>query len=314
MTGLKDYGRKLTEDTRKDLLHYFKDKDYMVITVPEKEPFRLYTVKTTNTVKVIERIHQPPIMAKAVMAKLVTGTLLLTSLIKHASNQKILVKVETKGPIRLVAVEADGYGRTRAFIDVGEDIEIHTKNANGRKKFDLSKILLPGDLIVVKDIGIGEPYTTILPLVSGEISEDIAYYLYKSEQIPSAVATGVLIGESGEILHAGGFLLQPLGNVSNDILVEFENRVKNLPPVTELMQEGNRPEDIAIKILDGLNPYIVGLKEISFYCPCNIEIIKDFLKNLPEEEKRDLSKNNYIEVTCNYCKSIYRIREDELCN
>ncbi len=289
-----------------------QSSDYLVIGLPEKEPIRLYVVKATDTAKIVDEIHKPPVMAKPIFARLLAGTLLLTSLIKHNSNQKILVKIETEGPIRVIAVEADGYGRARALIDTDQDIDIYTKEVDGRKKFDLSKLLLPGHLIVTKDLGIGEPYTTVMPLVSGEIGEDLAYYLYKSEQIPSALATGVLVDEDGTILHVGGFLLQPVGTVSDDTLREFEERLKALPPISSLMREGKKPEDIAEMILEGHKAKIMKLKDISFYCPCNYDLIKEFLRSVPKEELEYLEVNGKIEVTCNYCKSKYLISKDEL--
>ncbi|MGC9033053.1 MAG: Hsp33 family molecular chaperone HslO [Thermosulfidibacteraceae bacterium] len=284
----------------------------MVLGLPEKELIRLYVVKATDTTRIIDELHKPPIMVKPIIGRLIVGTLLLTSLIKHNTNQKILVKLETDGPIKVAAVEADGYGRVRALVDADEDIEIHTKDIGGIKKFDLAKLLIPGHLIVTKDIGIGEPYTTILPLVSGEIGEDLAYYLYKSEQIRSAIGVGVLVNEDGTISNSGGFLLQPVGNVKEKIIEEFEERLKNLPPISSLMKEGKTPEDIANIILEGYNPRIIRLKDIKFFCPCNHEIIKEFLRSVPEKELKALESDEKIKVTCNYCKSKYILSLSDL--
>ncbi len=211
--SIKDYGKKITEEVKRDLKDYFKDKDYMVIAVPEKEPVRMYALKATNTVKKAQEIHLFPHIIAAAVGRAICGTLLLTSLIKHATDQKILLKIDSDGPLYHISVEADGYGNVRCFA-LYKDTEVEIKDINGTKKLDIGKIIGKGTLTVVKDLGIGEPYTGVVPLISGEIGEDIAYYLLQSEQIPSAVGVGVLIDERGIIEHAGGFMIQSFGGTT----------------------------------------------------------------------------------------------------
>ncbi len=310
--GIKEYGRELTAEVKADLRDYFKDRDYMVIAVPEKEPIRVYTLKATNTVRKAQELHGFPHIVAATVGRAICGALLLTSLIKHATNQKLLLKIDSDGPINHISVEADGYGRVRCFATY-RDVELETKEVKGVKKLNIGKVVGNGTLTVVKDLGFGEPYTGVVPLVSGEIGEDIAYYLWQSEQIPSAVAVGVLIDETGRVQHAGGFLVQTFGGTSPKALEVLEKRVKELPPISSLLKEGKRPEDIAVWILKNMNPHLVGLKEVEYYCPCSQEVVEKLIKQMPEESlKEQFSKEGFIEIQCKFCNSVYRFTKEEV--
>ncbi|NPA32706.1 MAG: Hsp33 family molecular chaperone HslO, partial [Aquificae bacterium] len=206
--------KELSSQVKKDLKDYFQERDYMVIAVPKKEPVRVYTLKATNTVETARRVHNLSPAATVAMGRAIAGALLLTSLLKHGTNQKLLLKIEGDGPIGLIVVEADAKGRVRGFVQ-NPNVEPLIKEVDGKKKFDVSAIVgKNGTLTVVKDLGTGKPYTSVVPLVSGEIGQDIAYYLYQSEQIPSAVALGVKVNEDGSVKHAGGYLVQTLGGTS----------------------------------------------------------------------------------------------------
>jgi len=302
--------KELSDQVKKDLQNYFQERDYMVIAVPKKEPVRVYAVKATNTVESARRIHDLSPGATVAMGRAIVGALLLTSLLKHGTDQKILLKIEGDGPIGLIVVEADAKGRVRGFVQ-NPKVPLYTKEENGKKKVDVARIVgTKGTLTVIKDLGTGKPYTGVVPLISGEIGKDIAYYLYQSEQIPSAVALGVKVDEEGKVLHAGGYLVQTLGGSSEKVKELLEKRVVQLPPPTELMEKGMRPEDIATEILKDMEPQLVGLKEVEYYCPCDEEVAKASLLLLTEEELKDLFKEEELaQVTCNFCGKVYRFDE-----
>ncbi|RUM31268.1 MAG: Hsp33 family molecular chaperone HslO [Aquifex sp.] len=298
--------KELNEQVKKDLKDYFQERDYMVIAVPKKEPVRVYVVKATNTVETARRIHNLSPSATVAMGRAIVGALLLTSLLKHGTNQKLLLKIEGDGPIGTIVVEVDAKGRVRGFVG-NPNVDIYTKEVEGKKKFDVSKVVGKGTLTVIKDLGMGKPYTSVVPLISGEIGQDIAYYLYQSEQTPSAVAVGVKVKEDGSVKHAGGYLVQTLGGTSEKVKELLEKRILSLPPVTEMMEKSMRPEDIAVDILKDMEPQLIGLKEVEYYCPCDEEVAKASLFLMSSEELEDLFKENELaEVSCNFCGRIYR--------
>ncbi len=308
--SIRDFGKPMDPQVMQDLKDYFEDRDYMVIAVAEKEPVRVYTLKATETVRKAQLIHGLSPIVAVIAGRVICGALLLSSMIKHASPQKLVLKLETEGPIRQVAAEVDGFGNARCMVNT-EPVEQKTKVVDGRRKFDVSGVVGKGRLVVIKDLGMKEPYISVVPLISGEIAQDVAYYLWKSEQIPSAVALGVLIDTDGMVKHAGGYLVQPLGGASPEVVEKIEKRVKEMPPVTRLMEEGKRPEDIALSILEGMNPHLIGLKEVRYHCPCNKEIAAQIARAIPEDElSRMLAERGYVEITCNYCGKIYRFTEE----
>ncbi|NPB06484.1 MAG: Hsp33 family molecular chaperone HslO [Aquificae bacterium] len=302
--------KKLDEQVKKDLKDYFQERDYMVIAVPKKEPVRVYALKATNTVETARRVHDLSPGAAVAMGRAIAGALLLTSLLKHGTNQKLLLKIEGDGPIGTIVVEADAKGRVRGFVQ-NPDVPLYTREENGKVKVDVARIVgKNGTLTVVKDLGTGKPYTGVVPLISGEIGKDIAYYLYQSEQIPSAVAVGVKLNEDGSVRHAGGYLVQTLGGSSDKVKELLEKRVLELPSPTEMFEQGLRPEDVATEILKDMEPQLVGLKEVEYYCPCDEEVAKASLLMLSEDELKELFKEQELAtVSCRFCGKVYKFDE-----
>ncbi len=313
--GFYDWRKKIDDQVKKDLKDYFQERDYVVMAVPKEEPLRVWVVRATNTARTAQRIHRLSPMAAAVMGRAIVGAILLSSLIKHGTNQKLALKIEGDGPIGYVYVEVDGKGRVRGLVK-NPNVPLFTKEVNGRTKLDIAKAVGNGTLTVIKDLGMGKPYVGVVPLVSGEIAEDIAYYLVQSEQIPSAVGIGVKLDQNGEIKVAGGWLVQEMGGTSEKALKVIEEAVQKLPPVSDLLEEGKRPEDIALMIIpEELNPHLLGLKEIEYYCPCDEEIVKNVVAGLPDEEVEAIFKENeLLEVTCHFCGKVYRYTKEEVEN
>ena len=272
--------KELTQQVKEDLKNYFKERDYIVISVPKEEPIRLYVLKAVNTLKTVRRLFNPEGEDANYLGGVVIGALLLTSLVKHASPQKISLEIRLKE--RRYYAEADGKGRVRGFFD----------NAYSENEI----------LTVTREVGLGKPYTSIVPLVSYDIQESINFYFYQSEQTRTII--GIYVDEGY------GFLVQPLGGYKSTV---WEDIGKNIKNVELMLKEGARPEDIAEVILRKHKPMLVGLKEVEYYCPCNEEIAKMGVFTLSEEERREiLDSEGFIEVVCKFCNRIYRFSEGDL--
>ncbi|WP_457568226.1 Hsp33 family molecular chaperone HslO [Desulfurobacterium sp.] len=305
--------KKLDEQVKKDFKEYFKDRDYGVIATAEEEAIRVFAIKTTNLTEIAQLKHGLSPLSAVILGRTMAGAILLTSLLKHGTEQRILLRIEGNGPAKLVVAEANGKGEVRGFIQ-NKHLKAIVKEVNGKRKFNVKSAVGSGTLTVVKDMGLKTPYESTVPLVSGEIAEDIAYYLLKSEQIPSAVSLGVLIGEDGRVKAAGGFLVQPLPGAKEKNIEKIEKTVRNLPPVTELLTAGKRPEDITEEILKGFGVNILALKELSFRCRCSKETAMQSLIMLPEEELNQLLKEGGAEITCNFCSTTYYFTPEEIKN
>ncbi|MFN3975536.1 MAG: Hsp33 family molecular chaperone HslO [Aquificaceae bacterium] len=278
--------RDLNTQTQKDLKEYFQNQDYMVIAVPKEELIRVYTLRATNTVETAKRLHSLEGEELRLMAYSILSALLLTSLVKHATKQKVLFKIQNDGGV--VVAEADGMGRVRGFME-GYPLEDWYS----------------GTITVVKELRLGTPYTSIVPVVGRDVKEALSFYFEQSEQTRTYIDMFVKVEEQ-RVKEASAYLVQVLGGAKEGVIHKIEENIK------DLSLENLRPEDVATAILRGMEPRLIGLKEIEYYCPCSEEIARSSLLLLEEEELNHLLSEGPAEVICKFCKKIYRFSKEQL--
>ena len=177
---------------------------------------------------------------------------------------------------------------------------------------DVKKAVGQGWLEVTKDLGLKEPYTGQVPIVSGEIAEDFAYYLTKSEQIPSAVGLSVFVNPNNTIGEAGGFMLQALPGASDELITRTIKRIKSLPALSTSFLDGMTPEDLARKIL-GTDCKILEKDDVAFSCDCSKEKYAGIMETLKTDQlKAMINEDHGAELTCSFCGNKYHYSEDEL--
>jgi len=278
--------RDLNQQTQKDLKEYFQNQDYMVIAVPKEDLIRVYALRATNTVETARRLHSLEGEELKLMAYSILSALLLTSLVKHATNQKVLFKIQNDSGV--VVAEADGMGRVRGFVE-GYPLEDW----------------FSGTLTVVKELRLGTPYTSIVPVVGRDVKEALSYYFDQSEQTRTYI--DMFVKTDGErVQEALAYLVQVLGGAKEESVRKIEENIKSLS------LEGLRPEDIAMAILRDMEPRLIGLKEVEYYCPCSEEIARSSLLLLSEEELEDILNEGPAEVVCKFCKKVYRFSKEQL--
>jgi len=281
--------KELNARVKEDLKRYFDERDYIVVSVPKEEPIRLYVVKANRTLETVLRLFQPQGEDREKLFKVVMGALLLTSLVKHATEQKISLEIRT-GDKRYYA-EADGKGRVRCFME--------------------NTISDTQTLTVVRELRMGKPYTSIVPLISEDIGESMNFYFYQSEQTPSVVGF-ILKDTDGKPEYATGYLLQSMGGAKEEVWAKIKERIIDLER-DSLATRKARPEEIAEEILKGFKPMLVGLKEVEYFCPCNEDIARLGAFSVPEEERKEIFETEGImELTCKFCGRIYRFSEEDL--
>jgi molecular chaperone Hsp33 len=283
--------RDLNQQTKEDLKNYFEERDYAIIAVPKEEPIRVYVIKADRVVETARRVHQLDPGSTLLLGEWLLSALILSSLLKHASPQKVLLKLST--PEYFLVAEADGMGRVRGFIGKGGQEEEET-------------------ITVVKELRMGTPYTSIIPAVSKGIKENLLYYFEQSEQIKTALDLGVVLKEDGSVKHAGAYMIQTMGGTSPKVEELLLKRVRELPPYSQILSLGKRPEDFLEELIGDMEPRIVGLKEIEYYCPCNEEIAKASLSLLDREEIEEILSEGPAEVVCNFCGRVYRFDREAL--
>ncbi len=281
--------------------------DYLVRAIGEKYNVIALAAVTTGLVNEAMRLHGTSPTASAALGRSLTGALLMSALMKR--GQRIALKFEGSGPLKKIVVEADNDGTARGYV-ASPDADLPAKNG----KLDVSGALgSEGMLTVKKDLGVKEPYTGIVRLLTGEIAEDIAYYYAESEQIPSAVGLGVFVRPDETVAAAGGFLIQALPPAEEAMLDQLIDNVRKISSVTDLLREGNGPEDILARVFGPLPYHILGKQDLYFRCPCSRERVERALISLGGRELESLiTEQGEADVTCEYCRTRYGFSRPDL--
>ena len=280
--------------------------DYLVIGIDKKEHFRAYAAVTTQLVEEARQRHDTSATASAALGRTLTAGVLMSANLK--GDDLLTIRILGDGPIGAVVVTTDVDANVRGYVQ-NPHADLPSKNG----KLDVGGIVgCQGQLSVTKNMGLRDPYTGSIDLVSGEIGEDVAFYYAKSEQIPSVVALGVLVETDLTVKAAGGFLIQALPGTGEDALIELEQRVSRLPHLTQLFNEGTRPEQILQRLL-GEDFLELQRKPVAFKCGCSKEKLEKILISLGENEIRDIiNTQERAEVRCHFCGDKYIFETQEL--
>ncbi len=269
-------------------------------------------ITTELTTEAIRR-HQTSPTVSAALGRVLTGTLLLASSLKELD--RLTVKIEAGGAVEGITAEAGADGKVRGYVK-NPHAELPPKN-NG--KFDVAGIVGTGMFYVIRESGydIGlyrEPYVGSVPIVSGEIAEDFAYYLAKSEQIPSAVLLGVLLQKQAPFVKAsGGVIIQMMPGANEHIITMIEDTISHAPHITSVINDGATAQDLVKLALGAIDFEILEEKEISFDCNCSFERAVSLIGSLGRDEVAAmLAEDKGAKMTCGFCNEIYTLDEADL--
>jgi molecular chaperone Hsp33 len=274
---------------------------------------RVMAAITTDIVAEAIRRHQTSPTASAAFGRVLTGTLLLGSSLKEFD--RLTVKIEARGAVEGIVAETNAQGKVRGYVR-NPEAELPSK-ANG--KFDVSGIVGGGMFHVIRESGfdIGlyrEPYHGSVPIVSGEIAEDFAYYLAKSEQIPSAVLLGVLLQNAAPYVKAsGGVMLQMMPGANEHIITMIEDTIRHAPHLTSVIRDGATPQDLVRLALGEIDFEVLEEKQVEFKCNCSLERAVGLISSLGRTEVRSmLEEDKGATMTCGFCNENYRLDEEDL--
>ncbi len=281
--------------------------NYLIRVIGERASVIGLACVTTGLVNRACRIHGTSPAASAALGRALTGAALMGNLMK--AGQRVGLKFEGNGPLGKILAEAEYTGAVRGFVgDPRADAPLR------EGKLNVSGVLgKEGYLTVFKDTGAGEPYQGIVKLRTGEIAEDLAYYYAESEQVPSALGLGVYVEPGGEVTASGGFLVQTLPPQDDEIVDLLIDRIGKLPPVTEFLRDGGRPEGLLESIFRGIPTRFLEKKNLFWRCGCSRERIERVLLSLGREElARLLEEEERTVVTCEFCGTSYSFLREEL--
>lgn len=281
--------------------------DAMISAVVTGEDIYGLAAVTTTMVQQAQRIHGACPTAAAALGRLLTGGALMGCLLKDPAH-RVTLQVTCKGPIQNIHVEADGVGHVRGYV--GQPV-VDLPSRHG--KLDVGGAVGRGILYVIKDLGLGEPYSGAVPLVSGEIAEDLATYFVQSEQIPSAVSLGVFVHADHVVAAAGGFLIQFHATIGEDLIEHIEQALAATPAVTTMIQEGCTPQEMLQHALGGLPLQVLRQVTPMWACDCSHARVSQTLVALGAQELRQLvAEQQDVPVRCEFCTTEYVFKPQEL--
>ncbi len=266
-------------------------------------------IDSTDIVAKAEELHKTSAVITAALGRLLTAGAMMGNMLKGEKNS-ISVKIDGGGPSGAITVSADSVGNVRGYA-VNPVVEIPLK-PNG--KLDVSGAVgVNGNLFVTKDLGLKEAYNGFVPIVSGEIAEDITSYYATSEQIPTVCALGVLVNTDLTVRKSGGYIIQLLPFTEDAIIDRLEENLKNVRPVTELLDKGLDIEDIVRDVLKGFEVEVIYEEHPEYKCKCSREKIEGIISGLGDKDLTEMAEDKKgAEVKCHFCGETYTFSPEEI--
>jgi Disulfide bond chaperones of the HSP33 family len=271
------------------------------------EGLRLSIAVTTDTIEEARVRHDLWPVATAALGRTMTGAILMASDFKNDEN--VSIRLRGDGPLGIVHVDAFSNNTVRGYVDHPHvDVPLLREG-----KLDVGAAVgRNGEVQVTRFTKLRQNYTSQSPIQTGEVAEDLAYYLAMSEQVGSVLSLGVLVDPDYHTIVAGGFLVQALPDVTNDAFDKIEANLKTIGTVTNYLKAHPNAEQLMERILDGFTVQEVYNERIHFACPCSRERFFDRLASLPMHDKKELAEDEVTELTCHYCNEKYHFSKEDM--
>lgn len=283
-------------------------KDHLVKATAEG--VRIYAAVTTNLVNEAIRRHDCHAVAAAALGRTMTGALLLAANLKN--QEALTVTFDGHGPLGKVTADATPEGFVRGYVG-NPHVDLPQ---NDKGKIDVGGgVGTDGTVTVTRFTGLRNPVTGSAPLTDGEIADDLTKYLYVSEQTPSSVGLGVLVGHAGDriaCIGAGGFILQPLPDVTDEVLDRLEANLREVNSVSHMVDEGYDAKGIIAAVLKGFDIHYLTETELAFRCHCSKQRVSEILLSLGEKDLKSLVEDGHAEACCPFCGERYQFTGEEL--
>lgn len=282
--------------------------DYLVRAMAADHGIRAFAATTRDLVEHARQIHNTSPVATAALGRLMTAGVMMGSMMK-GEEDLITLQIKGDGPIEGLVVTADSHGGVKGY-PYNPEVLIH---ANEKGKLDVAGAVGKGELRVIRDTGLKEPYVGTIQLVSGEIAEDITYYFAASEQIPSAVALGVLMDRANFVKQAGGLIIQLMPFAPDELVEKLEKKIGEITSLTSMLDQGMTPEQILEFVLGDMGLEITDKMPLSFDCNCSRERMERAVISTGAKEIQNMiEEGKPIEVNCQFCGHHYEFSVEDL--
>ena len=282
--------------------------DYIIRATAADSQIRAFAITSRELTEHARQVHNTSPVATAALGRLLTGAAMMGSMMKGEDNLLTII-MKGDGPIQGLTVTADSHANVKGYP--GNPNVIIPPNYLG--KLDVGAAIGYGTMTVIKDLGMKEPYSSQVALTTSEVAEDLTYYFASSEQVPSAVALGVLMEKDNTVKQAGGFIIQLMPFAQEEVIRKLEENVSGLKPVTTLLEEGNTPEQILSLLLGGMGLEITEKTPVRFLCGCSKERVEKVLLSLGKKELQELAEEGKeVEMHCHFCNKRYTFSVEEV--
>ena len=286
--------------------------DYMYSAVAAEGLIRIIGAETSQLTEEARKIHNTTPVATAALGRVLTAAAMMSKELKNEADT-MTMQFKGNGPLGLVVAVTDSHANVRGYVG-NPDCDLPL---NARGKLDVGGAIGKGYLNIIKDMGLKEPYSGTIPLVSGEVAEDISCYMAVSEQVPSVVSLGVLVGPGNDgenhVLCSGGFILQLMPGAPESLISCLEERVDGLQSVTKLLSSGKSIHEIIKDLLEGYEVTNESESSCGYHCSCSREKMAGALISLGRSEIEYIIKTQgSAELTCQFCRTSHIFDKEEL--
>lgn len=267
-------------------------------------------IDASDIVFTAKKLHDLSRVSTAALGRLLCATSMMGNMLKQ-KDAFINLRVLGDGEMGAVVAVGDSRGNVRGYV---ENPQVKTEYYNNGKINVAKAVGKSGMLSVMRDYGTGDPYIGQVELVSGEIAEDITNYFAASEQIPTVCALGVLVDkEDGEVLLAGGLLIQLLPGAFEDTIEKLEKNIAKLEPVTTMLAKGMSILDICKTALDGFELEVLDENPVNYVCGCSREKLERYFMTMSDDDIRSMAdEKGEAEAVCQFCNKKYVFTKDDL--
>lgn len=283
--------------------------DQLVRVIAKDAPIKATALSATDLVERARAIHDTWPVATAALGRLLMGASMMGNMLKNEDGS-VTLRIRGGGPLGSVTAVSDSQGNVRGYV-ANPAVDVPRK---AHAKLDVGAAVgCDGELTVIKDIGMREPYVGSVQLVGGEIAEDIAAYFAESEQIPTACALGVLVAPDQTVQAAGGYLIQLLPGATDEVISAVERGIAKVGAVSAKLDQGISPLDLLHEVLGEFELEALETTPVEYRCQCSRERVSRALISMGKNELESLIQDQgSAELTCQFCDKVYHFSEDEL--
>lgn len=283
--------------------------DEIVRMIVEDGHIKAMAITAKALVERARQIHGLAPLATAALGRTLMAGSMMGRQLKEEKGS-VTLSIKGGGPLGTITAVSDSQGNCRGYLPNGS-VELPLKSPG---KLDVGAgVGKDGTLTVIKDLRMKEPYVGTIPLISGEIAEDITSYFAVSEQIPTACALGVLVERDYTVSQAGGYLIQLLPGATDDEITALETGLARLGAITPALVAGMDGEAILREVLGGFQLTLLDRSPVEYRCYCSRERVSQALLSMgPDELRAMIEEDGKAELTCQFCDKVYRFTKEEL--